>query len=72
MRTVTYPKEGFFAFQSKTNPDECPLMVYLAKGLKIEDFYNEITEDEYNAIQAAQAMKEAEMMEAWGQNTDEI
>ena len=51
MRTATYPKKGY-AFQSKENPFECPSMVYVAEGYQIEDFYNEITEEEYNAIQA--------------------
>lgn len=51
MREPTYPKEGFFAFRSKTNPDECPVAVYLEVGLNIEDLYDQITEEEYNAIQ---------------------
>lgn len=59
MREPTYPKEGYFAFQSKENPFECPSMVYVAEGYQIEDFYNEITEEEYNAIQAE---VEAEML----------
>lgn len=58
MRTATYPKKGY-AFQSKENSDECPLMVYLAEGRNIEDHYNEITEEEYNSIQAE---VEAEML----------
>ena len=56
MRAATYPKKGY-AFQSKENPNECPLMVYLARGLEIEDHYNEITEEEYNAIQEAELLR---------------
>ena len=55
MREAKRPKEGFYAFRSKENPDECPFVVYPATGTKVEDFYDEITEAEYEAIQ-----KEAE------------
>ena len=50
MRKANYPKEGFYSFRSKTNPDELPFVVFLAEGLKIEDCYDEITEEEYIAI----------------------
>ena len=49
-REASYPKKGY-AFRSKANPNDCPFVVYLAEGLKIEDCYTEIAEEEYNAIQ---------------------
>ena len=51
MRKANYPHEGFYAFQSKENPTECPLVVFMAEGLNVEDFYTEITEEQYAAIQ---------------------
>lgn len=50
MRIANYPHEGFYAFRSKTNPDDIPLVVWLAEGLNIEEHYDEITEEEYAKI----------------------
>ena len=62
MRIANYPKDGFYAFRSKANPDEVPLVVFLAEGLKIEDYYEEITEEEYTAIVAEQKKAAREKM----------
>lgn len=57
MRKATKPKKGFYAFRSKINPDECPFEVYIADGAAIEDYYDEITEAEYNTIIEEQKAK---------------
>lgn len=62
MRIANYPREGFYAFRSKANPNEVPLVVWLAEGLRIEDYYDEITEEEYTAIVAERERVAAEMM----------
>ena len=62
MRKANYPSEGFHAFRSKANPSEVPLVVFLAKGLKIEDYYDEITKEEYTSIVEERERVAAEMM----------
>lgn len=62
MRKANYPSEGFYAFRSKENPSETPLVVFLAKGLKIEDYYDEITKEEYTSIVEERERVAAEMM----------
>lgn len=62
MRKANYPNDGFYAFRSKTNPDEIPLVVFLAEGLDIKDHYDEITEKEYTAIVAEQERAAREML----------
>lgn len=64
MRIATYPHEGFYAFRSKSNPDELPLVVWLAEGLNIEDHYDEITEEEYKVIRQEIEKKRRQEMEA--------
>lgn len=61
MRKAETPKKGF-AFRSKVNPYECPFEVYVEEGKQIEDLYDEITEAEYNAIQAEIEAKAREEM----------
>lgn len=53
MREAKRPKEGFYAFRSKEDPDDCSFVVYPAVGMKVEDFYDEITEAEYEEIKKA-------------------
>lgn len=62
MRIANYPHDGFYAFRSKANPNEVPFVVFLEDGLKIEDYYDEITEAEYAAIVAEQKKAARKMM----------
>lgn len=64
MRTASYPHEGFYAFRSKLNPSETPIVVWLAEGLLIEDHYDEITEEEYKVIQQEIEEKRRQEVEA--------
>ena len=61
MRIANYPHEGFYAFRSKSNPDETPLVVWLAEGLVLEDHYDEITEEEYSEIAAEKEAAKSKM-----------
>lgn len=50
MRKANFPKDGYI-FQHKTNTDAFSRELYLAEGESLDD-WKEITEEEYNAIQA--------------------
>lgn len=64
MRIANYPHEGFYAFRSKSKPDETPFVVWLAEGLVLEDHYDEITEEEYKVIQQEIEEKRREEIES--------
>ena len=62
MRTANYPNEGFYAFRSKANPNDVPLVVFIEDGLEIKDYYDEITEEEYAEIVKEQEATRRDML----------
>ena len=63
MRTANYPKDGYI-FRHKTNTELFARELFLAEGESLSE-WEEITEAEYNAIQAeaeARAREERGMM----------
>ena len=54
MRKAQYPKEGYI-FQHKTNTETFARVLYLAEGESL-DGWGEITEAEYEAVQAKEMM----------------
>ena len=64
-REIRLPHDGFYAFQSKSDPTRLPLAVILGDGVTIDD-YREITEEEYVDIIAKQEEEMRKQMEAMG------
>ena len=56
MREATYPKEGYI-FRHKENKDDFARILWLAEGASIDD-YEQITEAEYEATQAAEMQED--------------